>query len=154
MIREKSIKQKIRALKGVLRNERTSRILEGLMRELQMDLAVIDLDEGVLYGNNLPMSHQFPVQENGSEFAFVKANRESGGLVADMLSSLVQKDLEKKRIGNEVLGLYREINMIYDFSEMLAEKIDVASIAEMTLGEASQIIDSTHGLFLMHEAVS
>jgi len=39
--------------------------------------------------------------------------------------------------------------MIYDFSEKLSEKIEVGSIAEMALTEASQIIDSTHGLFLL-----
>ena len=152
MITAKTIKQQIRALKGVLRNERTVRILEGLKEEMQMDLSITDLDGGVLFGSDTPMPHQFPVSDNGSEFALVKSNREQGAIIADLLSALAQKDLEKKRIGNEVLGLYREINMIYDFSEMLAEKIDVPSIAEMTLGEASQIIDSTHGLFLIHES--
>ena len=152
MITAKTIKQKIRALKGVLRNERTVRILKGLKEEIQMDLSITDLDGGLLFGSDAPMPHQFPVSDNGNEFALVKSNREQGEIIADLLSALAQKDLEKKRIGNEVLGLYREINMIYDFSEMLAEKIDVPSIAEMTLGEASQIIDSTHGLFLIHES--
>jgi len=152
MIREKTLKQQIRALKGVLRNDRTNRILEGLKVEMQMDLSITDLDGGVLYGSDAPMPHQFPISDNGNEFALVKSNREQGAIIADLLSALAQKDLEKKRIGNEVLGLYREINMIYDFSEMLAEKIDVPSIAEMTLGEATQIIDSTHGLFLIHES--
>jgi len=152
MIRTKTIKQQIRALKGVLRNDRTKRILESLKEEMQLDLSITDLDGGVLYGSDAPMPHQFPVSDNGNEFALVKSNREQGAVIADLLSALAQKDLEKKRIGNEVLGLYREINMIYDFSEMLAEKIDVPSIAEMTLGEASQIIDSTHGLFLIHES--
>ncbi|MGA9271547.1 MAG: hypothetical protein WBV45_13075, partial [Lutimonas sp.] len=113
MIREKTIKQQIRALKGVLRNERTSRILEGLRLEMQMDLFITDLDGGVLYGNEIPMAHQFPISDSGNEFAWVKSNREQGVLIADLLSALAQKDLEKKRIGNEVLGLYREINMIY-----------------------------------------
>ena len=36
MITAKTIKQQIRALKGVLRNERTVRILEGLKEEMQM----------------------------------------------------------------------------------------------------------------------
>ncbi len=152
MITAKTIKQQIRALKGVLRNERTVRILEGLKEEMQMDLSITDLDGGVLFGSDAPMPHQFPVSDNGNEFALVKSNLEQGSIIADLLSALAQKDLEKKRIGNEVLGLYREINMIYDFSEMLAEKIDVPSIAEMTLGEASQIIASTHGLFLIHES--
>ncbi len=152
MITAKTIKQQIRALKGVLRNERTVRILKGLKEEMQMDLSITDLDGGLLFGSDAPMPHQFPVSDNGNEFALVKSDREQGAIIADLLSALAQKDLEKKRIGNEVLGLYREINMIYDFSEMLAEKIDVPSIAEMTLGEASQIIDSTHGLFLIHES--
>ena len=152
MIGQKSIKQQIRALRGVLRNERTGQILEGLKKEMQMDISVTDLDGVILYGSDAPMPHQFPVSDNSNEFALVKSNREQGAIVADLLSALAQKDLEKKRIGNEVLGLYREINMIYDFSEMLAEKIDVPSIAEMTLSEASQIIDSTHGLFLIHES--
>lgn len=151
MIREKTIKQQIRALKGVLRHERTKRILTGMQGEFQMGVSVSNLDGDVIYGSEDPMPHRFSVYDDDQEFAFVKSDREQGSLVAELLSALVQKDLEKKRIGNEVLGLYREINMIYDFSEMLAEKIDVDSIAEMTLGEASQIIDSTHGLFLIHD---
>ncbi len=152
MIREKTIKQQIRALKGVLRNERTAGILESLKAEMHMEVSITDPDGVILYGSDSPMAQQFPISDDNNEFALVKSNREQGVIVADLLSALTQKDLEKKRIGNEVLGLYREINMIYDFSEMLAEKIDVSSIAEMTLGEASQIIDSTHGLFLIHES--
>ena len=151
MITAKSIKQQIRALKGVLRQESTSRILEGLKRNMNLDLSITDLEGGVLYGSEEPMPHQFPIRESEVEFAILKSDSESGQWLAELLASLVKKDLEKKRIGNEVLGLYREINMIYDFSEMLAEKIDVSSIAEMTLGEASQIIQSTHGLFLIHD---
>jgi len=41
--------------------------------------------------------------------------------------------------------------MIYNFSEMISEKIDSVSIAATALEEASQIIDTTHGLFLIYE---
>ena len=146
-----SIKQQIRTLKSVLRNDRTKSMLEILGRELQLNFFVSDETGSVLYGEDLPMDHEYPIVDNGREFAVVKSDREQGEIISSLLSTLVQKDLEKKKIGNEVLGLYREINMIYDFSEMLAEKIDVQSIAEMTLNEASQIIDSTHGLFLLLE---
>ena len=54
-------------------------------------------------------------------------------------------------MAKEVLGLYREINMIYDLSELISEKIDAESIAKVTLEEASQIIDTTHALFLMYD---
>jgi class 3 adenylate cyclase len=151
MITQKSIKQQIRTLKSVLRNETTRSILDKLRQELQLDFIVCDRDGMVLFGESVPMAFEFPLVENNSEFAVVKSDRSQGEIIANLITTLVQKDLEKKRIGNEVLGLYREINMIYDFSEMLAEKIDAPSIAEMTLTEASQIINSTHGLFLVYD---
>lgn len=151
MADKNSIKQKIRTLKSVLRNERTQTILTDLSKELSMDFYVCDEDGVVLFGKEKALEFEFPIVDVDNEFALVRSDGKQGGIIANLLSSLVQKDLEKKKIGNEVLGLYREINMIYDFSERLAEKIDTPSIAEMTLTEASQIIDSTHGLFLIHD---
>ena len=151
MADQNSIKQKIRTLKSVLRNERTRAILEDLAKELSLSFLVCDLEGAVLFGEEKPLELEYPVAENDVGFALVRSDGKQGRIIASLLTALVQKDMEKKKIGNEVLGLYREINMIYDFSEALAEKIDTPSIAEMTLSEASQIIDSTHGLFLIHD---
>jgi class 3 adenylate cyclase len=71
-----------------------------------------------------------------------------------VLYLLVKKELDKKKIGVEVLGLYREVNMIYKFSEQISEKIDIYSIANTALQEAIQIIHATHGLFLSYDADS
>jgi class 3 adenylate cyclase len=146
-----SIKQKIRTLKSVLRNKRTQTILDELTREMSLEVSVVDQEGAALFGKGNPDGIEFPIRDGDTDLAWVRSDREQGKIIAELLSALVQKDLEKKKIGNEVLGLYREINMIYDFSETLAEKIDAPSIAEMTLTEASQIIDSTHGSFLVHE---
>ncbi|HEX5669416.1 MAG TPA: hypothetical protein VFX73_11465, partial [Chitinophagaceae bacterium] len=42
-------------------------------------------------------------------------------LIAEMLSLLVQKESEKKKLGSEVLTTYQELNVIFDFSEKLAQ---------------------------------
>ena len=52
-----------------------------------------------------------------------------------------------------MLHLYREINLIYSFSEKLAALLDVERVAELTLREARHLIVATDGaLMLLDEA--
>jgi class 3 adenylate cyclase len=59
---------------------------------------------------------------------------------------LAQKEWEKKKLGNEVLNMYQELNLIFNFSEKLAQAIDQSSIAQVTLEEASRLIRSQGGV--------
>jgi class 3 adenylate cyclase len=147
----KAVKYHSRILKNILKDPRNIDLLEGFGKHLNLEFSISSVDSGTLWGEDKPSDFSIELRENDVLFAYVNANQEQGQLIADLLMALVRKDLEKKKIGNEVLGLYREINMIYDFSERLSETIEVASIAEMALTEASQIIDSSHGLFLIYE---
>jgi adenylate cyclase len=147
----KEVKYLTRILKNILKDPRNSDLLESLGHHLNLKFSVSDAEGGVLWGSDLVYTQSFELLENEVLFARVNADKEQGQLMADLIMTLVRKDQEKKKIGNEVLGLYREINMIYDFSERLSETIEEASIAAMALKEASQIIDSSHGLFLVYE---
>ncbi len=146
---DKKIRTRLRALKHVLKDKSTEALLSNLSKEMALDFSVLDLQDKFLWGEMSAYTLQYSLQHEGFEYAQVVSNDENALIITKMLSILVSKDMEKKKIGNEVLGLYREINMIYDFSEKLSEKIEVKSIAEMALTEAAQIIDSTHGLFLL-----
>ena len=105
-----------------------------------------------MWGISENYPHAFEIKDGEEKIASFYSDNENGKYLCDLISLLVKKELDKKKIGNEVLGLYREINMIYDFSEMISEKIDVESIAKTALTEASKIIDSTFGLFLMYDS--
>ena len=50
-----------------------------------------------------------------------------------LLTHLIEKEAEKKQIGSEVLDLYREVNLIYNFSEKLANALDAEMIAQTAL---------------------
>lgn len=147
---EKKIKSRVRALKHILKDEKTRKLLLKLSEELQLEFSIYDLNATLLWGNDSHYAQKYLLFDDHVEYAILYADQQSARLAADLITSLVLKDIEKKNIGNEVLGLYREINMIYDFSEKLSEKIEVNSIAEMALTEASQIINATHGMFLLH----
>ena len=94
MAAQNSIKQKIRTLKSVLRNERTQTILADLSKELSLDFYVCDRDGAVLFGKEKALEFEFPIVEGDNEFALVRSNGKQGGIIANLLSSLVQKDLE------------------------------------------------------------
>jgi class 3 adenylate cyclase len=142
-----------KALRYILQKDPvTVSLIQQLSKKLKVDFSVVDANEKVLWGANTDFSIKHDLKENGEIFGIFLTNSAEAEQILAIINVLVKKELEKKKLGNEVLGLYREINMIYDLSEMISEKIDAKSIAQVALREASQIIDSTHGLILMYEA--
>lgn len=69
--------------------------------------------------------------------------------VADLLEHLVAREAERKALGAEVLHLYREINLIYTFSEKLAALLDLERVAKLTLQEARHLIVATDGVVML-----
>ena len=152
MTRQTDPKYYLKALKNVLKKGHGSeQVLIDIAAKLGLNIAVMGCDDNLLLGSVDEGFQSFELSLDEFAYGRLLASNENGRLLANMVMVLVEKELEKKKIGNEVLGLYREINMIYSFSERISEKIDEKSIAEMALGEASQIINSTHGLFLIYE---
>ena len=142
----------LKALKNILKKGHVSqKVFSDIAAKLGLNFGVIGYDENLLFGTVDEGFQSFDLSLDEIMYGRLLASDDNGRLLASMLMVLVEKELAKKKIGNEVLGLYREINMIYSFSEQISEKIDEKSIAEMALGEASQIINSTHGLFLIYE---
>ena len=74
---------------------------------------------------------------------------ENSAVVAELLNHLIKKELEKKKLGSEVLNLYQEINLIFNFSEKLAQTIDAPSICDITVNEARGIINSDSGVIIL-----
>lgn len=143
-------------LKNLISRDPTCKeLLLAFASEMKIEFQIVLL-EGNLILNNSTNNHslEFPITQSNEIYGTLKTNDVRGKLIADLLEILVKKELDKKKIGVEVLGLYREVNMIYKFSEQISEKIDAHSIAFTALQEAIQIIHATHGLFLSYDADS
>jgi adenylate cyclase len=152
MTRHTDTKYYLKALKNVLKKGHgTDQVIIDIAAKLGVGFGVFGYDDNLILGSSGKAFQSFDLSLDEVTYGKLLASNEDGRLLANMVMVMVEKELEKKKIGNEVLGLYREINMIYSFSERISEKIDEKSIAEMALGEASQIINSTHGLFLIYE---
>ena len=138
------------ALKHVLGRQQDARALVATVADaIGASVAIEDVDGRVLHGEALrPDATRFPVQHGAQRLGWV-AGPEQASAVASLLDHLVAREVERKALGSEVLHLYREINLIYSFSEKLAALLDVERVAQLTLHEARHLIVCTDGALLL-----
>jgi serine phosphatase RsbU (regulator of sigma subunit) len=117
---------------------------------LGSSITVEDADGRVLYGDGIasPDNTRVAVTHQEARVGWV-AGPPHARTVAALLDHLVAKDAEKKALGAEVLHLYREINLIYSFSEKLAALLELERVARLTLDEARHVIVATDGVLLL-----
>ena len=147
-----SIRDYQKSLRNILKPKSESRrLFEQLAVDLKLGLSVTS-NSKILIESQGVNEFTFKLYSNDITYGQLHSDSKSCTLLIELLNLLVDKEIQKKNIGSEVLGLYREINMIYDFSEMISEKIDDESIAKTALDEAKQIIDITHGsVFVLNQ---
>ena len=91
-------------------------LLDAFIEITKADIRIEDENGNFLAGNvNAVNKHEQPVQTEEDLLGWVKGD-EKTSLVASLLTLLAQKDLEKKKLGSEVLMLYQEVNMVFGFN--------------------------------------
>lgn len=137
-------------LKSLLgKRSETTAWLQQWAATTKSDIVVEDAQHIVLFGtlstNELPF---YPVTLDGEIAGYVKGE-DNAAIMASLLSLMLQKEAEKKKMGTEVLSLYQELNVIYNFSEKLTETIDPDIIAQLTLEQAIHSIPSHSGVIVL-----
>ncbi len=122
-------------------------VIESLAQAMGAPIAVEDAAGGSLFGvagggERLSVAHE------GKQLGWV-SGLAGAEAVADLLRFMVAKEAERKALGTEVLHLYREVNLIYSFSEKLAALLDLERVAQLTLQEARHLIVATDGAILL-----
>ncbi len=125
--------------------------LEQLIEVLEGPIGIFDTKDVLMLGKADAADSCIEVAFQGSKVGYVKGPESSVGLVKNMLELLLKKQAERKEIGNEVLQLYREVNLIYGFSEELAKIIEPEKIAQTALWQAQQLIKADAGWLLLLE---
>ena len=124
-------------------------MLPSFIESLDSSAWVEDETGRLLMGiQNADAGFSYPVYLDEDLLGWVKGDSK-GESVANLLMFLLQKEKEKKKLGSEVLNLYQEINLIFNFSEKLAQTIDAPAICAITLNEASHVIRSQDGVVIL-----
>jgi serine phosphatase RsbU (regulator of sigma subunit) len=137
-------------LKQVIGRSADARALvDALAEALELAVAVEDADGRLLHGTRTNgQAERFPVTHGGAALGWV-AGPARARAIAALLDHLVSKEAERKALGAEVLHLYRELNLIYSFSEKLAALLELERVARLTLQEARHLIVATDGVIML-----
>lgn len=123
--------------------------LVALAQTTDPTFCVLDAEGRPLVGAaNAAAAEKHPVQVDGETLGWVTGGAHADR-VAALLAQLAAKEGEKKSLANEVLGLYREINLLYNLSEKLASSLELATVALLALTEASSLIQATDGTVML-----
>jgi adenylate cyclase len=138
-------KLSIKALFG--RNEPLRLWLDEWCAQTQVSLCVTDASDTIVYGNKefQDFEYNIPVYFENTQIATVNGNSELIHQVVGVLSMLMDKEVEKRKLGSEVLHLYQELNIIYSFAENLGEAISLDAIAKITLSHSTNSIPANAG---------
>jgi adenylate cyclase len=129
-------------------------ILSTVIGELHAKIHIEDASQKILFGQSTNGSVQkAAIKLDEETIGWVKGDQKVDA-IATLLNILIQKEAEKKKLGSEVLLLYQQVNLIFDFSEKLAQHIGQTSIANIALEEASRLIKSDNGLIVLWDEKS
>ena len=142
-------------LKNIIgKNNDTTTILLSLIAQLEAVVWIEDETGKILLKTKQETNtREFPIRLNDDLMGWVKGD-EKGAIIADLVSLLLHKEAERKKLGTEVLNLYQEVNLIFDFSEKLAQSIEASSVSQITLDEASRVIRSTNGVVVLWDDIN
>ncbi len=130
------------------KGDTASNIIE-MLRALDPTLHVVDAEGNALVGAPHPSHIQkYPIEFEGEILGWVMGGKQAAALAA-LLAQLAAKEAEKKSLANEVLGLYREINLLYNLSERLAVSLELGPVAQKVLAEANALIKATGGSVML-----
>jgi transcriptional regulator with GAF, ATPase, and Fis domain len=124
-----------------------SAIVNAYVWSLGITSCIQDVEGNVLFGEVEKGAPQAEIRLGDEVLGWVMGMHAE--LVADVVAKLASDEAEKKSLGNEILGLYREMNMLFKLSEKLASVRQLVSVATVALNEASVVIHSTDGVVML-----
>jgi len=142
-------------LKSILsKKNNVSPLVLSFIEQMNAHISVEDESGILLCGNtDILTAYKHPININDETIGWVKGDEKSIH-VADLLTLLAQREFERKTLGSEVLVLYQEVNMVFNFSDKLAQAIGPVSISQLAVDEAMRLIHSDSGLVVLWDEAS
>jgi adenylate cyclase len=138
------------SLKNIIgKKNNATALVSSFIEQLNAAVFIEDENGKLLLGNVAIMpAYEQTVTVDNEIWGRVKGD-EKTVLIANLLTVLSTKEAEKKKLGSEVLNLYQEVNMMFNFAEKLAQAIGAPEISKITLAEASRVIKSDNGVIIL-----
>lgn len=123
-------------------------LIDAVSRATNTSVDIWDMDSNLLLGaasaNPDEKQETYAIVCDGEVIGLVSGGSQAE-FVAALLTNLVVREAEKDELLDEILDLYRQVNLLFNFTEKLATSLELGSVAKMMLEEASRLIEATGG---------
>lgn len=140
-------------LKRILsRGRGAASIVHDVIGVTNTPIAVWDIERNLLLGAASTVSDEILEEHSilcdGEDVGWVSGG-DQAKYVAALLTYLVAREAEKEELLEEILDLYRQVNLLFNLSEKLSASLELNTVAKMTLDEASRLIEATSGAVVL-----
>ncbi len=126
-------------------------LVSSFIEQLHANVFIEDENGKLLFGNtDITPAYQEAVIFDNETLGYVKGD-EKTPLITSLLQLLYVKEAERKKLGSEVLNLYQNVNLMFNFSDKLAQAIGAPDISTITLTEARGVIKSDNAVIVLWE---
>ena len=143
------------SLKNIIgkKNDATSLVLS-FIEQLKANVFIQDENGKLLLGSEaINPSFEQAIMVEDEIWGYIKGD-EKTEIIANLLTLLSVKEAERKKLGSEILNMYQEVNLMFNFSDKLAQTIGAADISKITLEETSRVIRSDNGVVVLWDEES
>lgn len=133
-----------------LRKKDARLLIEQFILVTNDSFAIEDDGNNLLLGNKVAVE-PLPIIINDELIGWLRVANKAD-VTLNFIHYLLTKEVEKKDLANETLGLYKEINLLYKLSEKIKANFNIGEIAHSIIDEAHRVIRSTHASVMLYSA--
>jgi len=111
---------------------------------------VIEDEEGIIYqkGSVGENSEKYEITANGVGLGWITGDK--GALnIGKYISLLANNEADKKKLADETLQVYKEVNVLYNISEKIVATMGIKDVARLVLHEVMKHIEASDGFIFI-----
>lgn len=116
-------------------------------------MGIADGQGNILAGSHCPQGKKIPLVLAGETIGWVEGD-ERAIAIAPLLACILQQEIEKKSLANELLERYQEIDLFQDLSTQITASLELEEIASLAIAELQNLIVSSSGAIFLLEKTS
>jgi serine phosphatase RsbU (regulator of sigma subunit) len=107
---------------------------------------IVEQNNEVVFGTFFEGTRHPILLNSETILGWVIGDTEDAVFLADLISYIVQKELESKLLAQETLSKYKELTLLYELGEKISNCIDIEQLAQLTLNEAQSLLSTKKSL--------
>ncbi|BAY13645.1 GAF domain-containing protein [Calothrix sp. NIES-2098] len=136
-------------LRKLLAQPEVLSIIQEMLNIIGNNIGIYDSHEKLLIGQEQEkFSISVPIQIEGLVIGWIRGDS-TATAIASLLNYLTNRELERKKLAQEALDKYQEINLIYTISDKLTANLKLQEVTKILIEEIKKRIAATSGAIML-----